>query len=64
MTLDKETELLVNHAKTEEEKDKMLIVEQLRTLKEVVICTVNRLKGLQALGAGMHCQLSIVKGQR
>ena len=47
LALDKETELLVNSAEIEDEKDKDLTVEQLRTLKEVDLFTVNRLRGLQ-----------------
>ena len=49
MALDKETELLVNSAEIEDEKDTDLIVEQLRALKdpEVDLFTVNRLRGLQ-----------------
>ena len=46
LALDTETELLVNSAEIEDEKDKDLIVEQLRTLKEVDLFTVNRLRGL------------------
>ena len=47
MALDKETELLVNSAEIEDEKDKVLSADQLRTLREVDIFTVNRLRGLQ-----------------
>ena len=47
MALDKETELLVNSAEIEDEKDKPLNAEQLRTLNEVDTFTVNRLRGLQ-----------------
>ena len=42
-----ETELLVNSADSEDEKDTALTAEQLRALKEVDVFTVNRLRGLQ-----------------
>ena len=47
MALDKETELLVNSAEIEDEKDKVLTADQLRNLREVDIFSVNRLRGLQ-----------------
>ena len=47
MAVDKETELLVNPAEIEDEKDKPLSADQLRSLKEVDASTVNRLRGLQ-----------------
>ena len=47
MALDKETELLVNSAEIEDEKDKVLTAEQLRALKEVDIFIVNRLRGFE-----------------
>jgi hypothetical protein len=47
MALDKETEFLVHCAEIEDKKDKVLTSEQLRTLKEVDVFTVNRLRGLQ-----------------
>ena len=47
MALDKETERFVNSAEIEDENDKALTADQLRTLKEVDTFTVNRLRGLQ-----------------
>ena len=47
MAIDKETELLINIAEIEDEKDKSLSDDQLRMLKEVDTFTVNRLRGLQ-----------------
>ena len=47
MAIDKETELLINIAEIEDEKDKAHSDDQLRMLKEVDSFTVNRLRGLQ-----------------
>lgn len=47
MTLDKAAELLVSSAAIEDEKNKALTADQLRTLKEVDTFTVNRPRGLQ-----------------
>ena len=47
LALDKETELPVNSVEIEDEKDKVLIVEQPKTLTEVDLFTINRIRGLQ-----------------